>query len=51
VSRVDKAAKHLGYRAAVPLDDGLAQTVSWFRSALRDAALADVLPHAASGSE
>jgi UDP-glucose 4-epimerase len=51
VSRVDKAAKQLGYRAAVPLDDGLAQTVSWFRSALRDAALADVLPHAASGSE
>jgi len=51
VSRVDKARERLGYRAAVPLDEGLAQTVSWFRSALRDAALAGVMPHAASGSE
>jgi UDP-glucose 4-epimerase len=51
VSRVDKAEKQLGYRAAVPLDEGLARTVAWFRSALRDSTLAGVAPHAASGSE
>jgi UDP-glucose 4-epimerase len=51
VSRVDKARGRLGYRAAVPLEDGLVQTVAWFRSALRDSALAGVMPHAASGSE
>ena len=51
VSRVDKAQERLGYRAAVPLAEGLALTADWMRSALRDAALAGVLPHAASGSE
>ncbi|MDQ2966056.1 MAG: NAD-dependent epimerase/dehydratase family protein [Chloroflexota bacterium] len=51
VSRVDKAEERLGYRAAVPLPEGLAETVTWFRIALRDAALAGVVPHAASGSE
>jgi UDP-glucose 4-epimerase len=51
VSRVDKARERLGYRAAVPLEEGLAQTVAWFRSALRDSALAGVMSHAASGSE
>jgi UDP-glucose 4-epimerase len=51
VSRVDKAEERLGYRAAVPLEEGLARTVGWFRSALRDSALAGVVPHAASGSE
>jgi UDP-glucose 4-epimerase len=51
VSRVDKARERLGYRATMPLEDGLARTVSWFRSALRDSALAGVTPHHASGSE
>jgi UDP-glucose 4-epimerase len=50
-SLVDKAARRLGYRASVPLDRGLAMTAEWFRSALRDPALAGVTPHAASGSE
>ena len=51
VSRVDKAAEVLGYRAQVGLDDGLARTARWFESALRDPALAGVTAHAASGSE
>jgi nucleoside-diphosphate-sugar epimerase len=51
VSRVDKAADRLGYRAAVPLEDGLAETAAWFAAALADPALAAVVPHAASGSE
>jgi UDP-glucose 4-epimerase len=51
VSRVDKADTRLGYRAAVPLEEGLARTMSWFRSALADSTLAGVVPHAASGSE
>jgi UDP-glucose 4-epimerase len=51
VSRVDKAAERLGYRAAVPLADGIAQTTDWFRKALADPALAAIGPHAASGSE
>jgi UDP-glucose 4-epimerase len=51
VSRVDKAADRLGYRAAVPLEAGLAETAAWFAAALADPALAGVVPHAASGSE
>ena len=51
VSRVDKAADRLGYRAAVRLEDGLAKTAAWFAAALADPALAGVVPHAASGSE
>ncbi len=51
VSRVDKAAERLGYRARVPLDEGLKTTARWFEEALRDPALAAVVPHAASGSE
>jgi UDP-glucose 4-epimerase len=51
VARVDKAATVLGYRAAVPLADGLAGTAAWFAAALDDPALAAVEAHAASGSE
>jgi UDP-glucose 4-epimerase len=51
VSRVDKAADRLGYRAAVRLEDGLAKTAAWFAAALADPAFAGVVPHAASGSE
>jgi UDP-glucose 4-epimerase len=51
VSRVDKAAEHLGYRAAVPLAEGIARTVAWFLAALADPAMAAIGPHAASGSE
>jgi len=51
VARVDKAAKVLGYRAAVGLADGLARTAAWFAGALADPELAAVHAHAASGSE
>ena len=51
VSRVDKAAAALGYRAAVGLEEGLVETTRWFAAALTDPALATVVPHAASGSE
>ena len=51
VARVDKAAAVLGYRATVPLADGLARTAAWFADALRDPELAAVHAHAASGSE
>ncbi len=51
VSRVDKAAERLGYRAAVPLADGIGRTTAWFRAALADPALAAIVPHVASGSE
>lgn len=51
VSRVDKAATVLGYRARVGLDEGLERTAAWFASALVDPGLAGVVPHAASGSE
>jgi nucleoside-diphosphate-sugar epimerase len=51
VASVDKAARVLGYRAAVGLDDGLARTAEWFKAALAEPALAGVTPHAASGSE
>ncbi|HET7677763.1 MAG TPA: NAD-dependent epimerase/dehydratase family protein [Candidatus Limnocylindrales bacterium] len=51
VSRVDKAAERLGYRAQVGLDEGLRRTADWFAAALADPALAGVTAHAASGSE
>jgi UDP-glucose 4-epimerase len=51
VSRVDKAAERLAYRAQMALDDGLAETARWFESALADPTLAGIAPHAASGSE
>jgi nucleoside-diphosphate-sugar epimerase len=51
VARVDKAARVLGYRAAIPLADGLADTSAWFAAALADPELARVEAHAASGSE
>jgi len=51
VSRVDKAAVRLGYRAAVALDEGLARTARWFETALADRELAEVMPDPASGSE
>ena len=51
VAAVDKAARVLGYRAAVGLDAGLARSAAWFASALEDPALRSVRPHAASGSE
>ena len=51
VSRVDKAARVLGYRAAVPLEEGLRRTARWFEAALADRSLAGIVPHAASGSE
>jgi UDP-glucose 4-epimerase len=51
VSRVDKAAARLGYRAAVAIDEGLARTARWFEKALADRGLAEVMPDPASGSE
>ncbi len=51
VSRVDKAADRLGYRARMTLEVGLAGTARWFVEALADPALAGVVPHASSGSE
>jgi UDP-glucose 4-epimerase len=51
VSKVDKAAERLGYRARVPLADGLRVTAEWFEAALRDEALQGVIPQATSGSE
>ena len=51
VSRVDKAAAGLGYRAFVGLEAGLVETARWFASALADPALAAVVPHVSSGSE
>jgi UDP-glucose 4-epimerase len=51
VSRVDKAAALLGYRAEVGLEDGVRRTAAWFAEALGDAKLAEVVPDARSGSE
>jgi UDP-glucose 4-epimerase len=51
VSRVDKAASVLGYRASVGLDEGLAATARWFADALAEPALVGIVAHAASGSD
>ncbi len=51
VARVDKAAAVLGYRAQVSLEEGLARTATWFRTALSDPVLREVRPHLSSGSE
>ncbi len=51
VSRVDKAADRLGYRASTTLEAGMAVTAEWYAAALADPALAAIAPHAASGSE
>ncbi len=51
VSRVDKAASRLGYRAGVALEEGLALMAGWYEAALADPALAGIAPHAASGSD
>jgi len=51
VSRVDKAAERLGYRATVPLEEGLRRTARWFSAALADPELAMVVPAATSGSD
>jgi UDP-glucose 4-epimerase len=51
VSRVDKAASRLGYRAIVDLEEGLARTARWYETALADRELAAIAPHARSGSD
>jgi UDP-glucose 4-epimerase len=51
VSRVDKAARVLGYRARVTLAEGLDRTARWFEAALTDPELAGVVANPASGSE
>ena len=51
VSRVDKAASRLGYRAVVDLEEGLARTARWYEIALADRELGAIAPHARSGSD
>jgi UDP-glucose 4-epimerase len=51
VGRVEKAAAQLGFRARVPLLEGLRATAAWFEVALNDPALATIRPVATSGSE
>jgi UDP-glucose 4-epimerase len=51
VARVEEAAERLGYRAEIPLVEGIARTTAWFRVALVDPALATIVPDAVSGSE
>ena len=51
VSRGDKAASRLGYRAVVDLEEGLARTARWYETALADRELAGIAPHARSGSD
>jgi UDP-glucose 4-epimerase len=51
VSRVDKAADRLGFRATIGIDDGLERTARWWQNAIEDRQLAAVTPHQGSGSE
>jgi UDP-glucose 4-epimerase len=51
VGSVEKAAERLGFRASVPLVEGLRTTAAWFGVALVDPALADIRPVATSGSD
>jgi nucleoside-diphosphate-sugar epimerase len=51
VGRIEKAAAQLGFRASVPLVEGIGATAAWFEVALGDPALATIRPEAASGSE
>jgi UDP-glucose 4-epimerase len=51
VSRVEKAATSLGYRATISLEEGLARTAAWFGQAMGDTGLAAVKVDASSGSE
>ena len=51
VSRIDKAARVLGYRPRVTLEDGLARTARWFEAVLADPLFAAIAPDARSGSE
>jgi len=51
VSRIDKAARVLGYRPRVTLEEGLARTARWFEAVLADPLLAAIAPDARSGSE
>lgn len=51
VSDVAKAARVLGWAPRIGLDEGIADTVAWFRTALADPALAAIQPAARSGSD
>jgi UDP-glucose 4-epimerase len=51
VSRVDKAAEQLGFRAATRIVEGLASTAVWFEAASHDPRLSVIEPQASSGSE
>ncbi len=51
VSRVDRAATVLRWRAGIALADGLASTATWFAEALQNPTLAAITPDARSGSE
>ena len=51
VASVGEAAERLGYRASIPLGEGIARTAAWFQVALADPTLAGIVPVAASGSE
>jgi UDP-glucose 4-epimerase len=50
-SRVERAAERLGWRAAIGLEEGLRETVEWYRAALADPEQAAIRPDARSGSD